>query len=361
MVAFIFVRVMEQKMKGRGAGFNPANRFLKQEMVTEHVEGLDEPLLQDEKTVFHSEYPKVIVNEVNSPDLGFEFSMNPYQGCEHGCIYCYARNSHTYWGWSAGLDFEREIHFKPEAPSLFRKFLSRKNYVCKPIVISGNTDCYQPGEAKFRITRQLLEVALEFGQPVSMITKNALILRDLDLLGKLAERKLVQVMISITTLDESIRRKMEPRTVSALKRLEVVRQLSEVGIRTGVMVAPIIPGLTSDEIPRILEAAGQNGASGAGMTIVRLNGQVSDIFHEWLKREYPDRQEKVWNLIRECHAGKVNDSRFGDRMKGTGEVALAIQKLFSISKKKYITCLQGYDVTTELFKVPGKVTQLNLF
>lgn len=347
-------------MKGRGAGFNTANRFLKQELVTEHFEGLDEPLDLSAKTTFNPEYPKVIVNEVKSPDLRMEYSMNPYQGCEHGCIYCYARNSHSYWGLSAGLDFEQKILYKPEAPMLFRKFLSGKNYVCKPIVISGNTDCYQPGEAKFRLTRQLLEIALEFRQPVSLITKNALILRDIDILSELAKLRLAQVMVSVTSLDETIRRKMEPRTVSAAKRIDVIRQLSSNGIRTGVMIAPVVPGLTSDEIPAIMEAVANAGGTAAGFTIVRLNGDVSAIFKEWLDREYPDRKDKIWHLIQECHGGNVNDSQFGRRMKGSGEVARSIGELFRISKAKFLST-DGYELDTKLFRVPGKSVQLGLF
>ena len=215
-----------EMIKGRGAQINTANRFLKHELVTEHIEGLDEELQLSKYTQYLNEFPKKIINSVNSPDLNFGFSMNPYQGCEHGCIYCYARNTHAYWGLSPGIDFETKILIKPEAPKLLEAELMKKNWKPAPIMLSGNTDCYQPAERKFRITRQLLEVALKFRNPVGMITKNKLILRDLDLLKQLAELNLVHVMISITSLDEELRLNMEPRTATAKNRLEVVRTLN---------------------------------------------------------------------------------------------------------------------------------------
>lgn len=348
-------------MKGRGAGLNPANRFLKQELVTEFIEGLDEPLLSDDKTTFTEEYPKEIVNEINSPDLRMAYSLNPYQGCEHGCIYCYARNSHQYWGLSAGLDFERKIMVKPEAPLLLKKFLSKKNYQCKVISISGNTDCYQPVERKMRLTRSILEICLEYKQPVGIISKNALVLRDLDILREMAAQRLVNVMISITSLNESIRRQMEPRTVSALKRLDVIRQLTDNGISTGVMMAPIVPGLTSEEIPDLLRAAADHGATRAGMTIVRLNGAVGGIFKDWLMRTYPDRADKIWHHIESCHGGQVNDTRFGLRMKGDGQIAESINSLFKLSVSRYFKNPEPYVLDTTQFTPPPRNGQLNLF
>lgn len=350
-----------EMIKGRGAQINTANRFLKHELVTEHIEGLDEELQLSKSTQYLNEFPKKIINSVNSPDLNFGFSMNPYQGCEHGCIYCYARNTHAYWGLSPGIDFETKILIKPEAPKLLEAELMKKNWKPAPIMLSGNTDCYQPAERKFRITRQLLEVALKFRNPVGMITKNKLILRDLDLLKQLAQLNLVHVMISITSLDEELRLNMEPRTATAKNRLEVVRTLNTNGIPTGVMVAPIIPGLNSHEIPDIIEAAANAGALKAGMTMVRLNGDIGEIFTNWIRKAYPDKAEKVLNKIRAAHGGNLNDSNYGRRMKGDGVEADSIHQLFKNSVKRFLSDrnFPKYDFT--LFKRPALNGQLDLF
>ena len=284
--------------------------------------------------------------------------MNPYQGCEHGCAYCYARNVHHYWGFSAGIDFESKIVIKKNAPLLLEKFFLSKQWSAKPILISGNTDCYQPLERKFELTRKLLKVFLKFNNPVGLISKNSLILRDTDLLKQLAEKNLVKVKISITTLDEKLRNILEPRTASTIKRLEVVRKLSEAKIPAGIMIAPVIPGLTNHEIPKIMKLAADAGASGAGFTILRLNGAVKDIFHDWLRKNMPDRAVKIWNQVASCHGGSVNDSQWGRRIKGEGIIADAIHQLFTTSVKKY---LEGrnfpeYDLTR--FRKNGN---LNLF
>ncbi|MBI2270747.1 MAG: PA0069 family radical SAM protein [Bacteroidetes bacterium] len=283
---------MEEKkdnyFKGRGAQFNTTNRFLKQEYAQEHIEAIDEPLLSNSKTQVFYEYPKNIVNRVKSPDTYSIYSMNPYQGCEHGCIYCYARNTHEYWGYSAGLDFERKIIAKPDAAKVLTKQLMNKNWEVQPIMFSGNTDCYQPLERKLKITRSMLEVLLEFRHPVGMITKNTLILRDIDLLGELAKLRLVHVMVSITSLNEELRLAMEPRTTTAKQRLKVIEELSKAGIPAGVMTAPIIPGLNSHEMPAIIEAAADHGAVNAGYTMVRLNGSIGTIFKDWIYKSFPD-------------------------------------------------------------------------
>ena len=219
--------------------------------------------------------------------------MNPYQGCEHGCIYCYARNTHEYWGYSAGLDFERKIIAKPNAPQLMEKQFMNKNWVVSPIMFSGNTDCYQPIERKMKITRQMLEVLLNFRHPAGMITKNDLIIRDIDILQELAKLNLIHVMVSITSLNNDLRLKMEPRTVTAKNRLKVIETLNKAGIPVGVMTAPIIPGLNSDEIPDLIKAAADHGADSAGYTIVRLNGSIAEIFKDWIYKNFPDRAEKV--------------------------------------------------------------------
>lgn len=320
---------------GRGAQIKTGNPFLKAEYVAEHIEGLDEPILENPTTQLFFETPKKIINKVESPDLGAQYSMNPYQGCEHGCIYCYARNTHEYYGLSAGLDFESKIIVKKNAAKILEQQLLHKNWKVSPIMLSGNTDCYQPQERKLEITRQLLTVLAMYRHPVGIITKNGLITRDIDLLQDLAKDNLVHVMISVTTLNENLRRQMEPRTASAIKRLKTIEALSKAGIPVGIMNAPIIPGLNHHEIPSVLKVAANHGALTAGLTIVRLNGSIGKIFEDWLLKNFPDRFEKVWNQICSLHGGSVNDSQFGRRMHGDGKIAEAIHQLFNISKKKY--------------------------
>jgi DNA repair photolyase len=338
---------MEEYFKGRGAQIKTENRFLKAQYVTEHYEGLDEPLLSSPNTQIFFETPKKIVNKVTSPDIPLSYSLNPYQGCEHGCIYCYARNTHEYYGFSAGLDFESKIIVKKNAPALLEKHLLGKNWNAVPIMLSGNTDCYQPQEKKLEITRRLLKVFAQYHHPVGIITKNSLILRDLDILKQLASESLVHVYISITTLNEDLRRILEPRTASSIKRLKTIETLASAGIPVGVMNAPIIPGLNHHEIPGVLHAAANHGASAAGMTVVRLNGSIGKLFEDWLQKNFPDRFDKVWNQIRSFHGGNVNDSQFGRRMSGEGNIADAIHQLFRASKKKYFSekYFPSYDLT----------------
>ena len=354
-------REVDTYLKGRGAQLNTENRFLKQSLVTEHIEGLDEPLITNEHTQVFIENPKKIVNTITSPDLYMMHSINPYQGCEHGCIYCYARNSHNYYGFSAGLDFERKIIVKPDAPKLLRKHFDNPNYKPEPITLSGNTDCYQPLERIYKITRGLLEVMLEYKNPAGIITKNSLILRDVDLLSELAKNKLIHVMVSITSLREELRLLMEPRTATAKKRLQIIEELSKNNIPVGVMTAPISPGLNSDEIPDILKAVADRGGLTAGYTIVRLNGEIKNIFQNWLYKNLPDAADKIWNHIKSCHNGQVNDSRFGKRMSGDGKIAESIKQLFVIAKKKYMhgRSMPPYDLT--IFKRPMKNGQMELF
>jgi DNA repair photolyase len=337
----------EEYFKGRGAQIKTSNKFLKTEYVTEHIEGLDEPLLENPHTQIFHESPKKIVNKIVSPDLSGMFSMNPYQGCEHGCIYCYARNTHEYYGFSAGLDFESKIIVKENAPSLLEKHILNPKWEPVPIMLSGNTDCYQPQERKFEITRKILKVMAQYRHPVSIISKNSLVTRDIDILKDLASDNLVHVMISITTLNEELRRLMEPRTASGLKRLKVVEELAKANIPVGIMNAPIIPGLNHHEIPQILKAAADHGALTAGMTVVRLNGSIGKIFEDWLRKNFPDRFEKVWNQITALHGGNVNDSQFGRRMSGEGTIADVIHQLYRTSKKKYFAGreMPPYDLT----------------
>jgi DNA repair photolyase len=337
----------EDYFKGRGAQIKTENKFLKAHYVAQHIEGLDEPLLENPHTQIFQENAKKILNRVDSLDLGFGFSMNPYQGCEHGCIYCYARNTHEYYGFSAGLDFESKIIAKKNAPRLLEKELLKPTWNAVPIMLSGNTDCYQPQEKKFEITRKMLKVLANYRHPVSIISKNSLVLRDLDLLQDLACDNLVHVYISITTLDEELRRAMEPRTASAIKRLRTVEALAKANVPVGIMNAPIIPGLNHHEIPEVLKAAADHGALNAGMTVVRLNGSIGKIFEDWLRKNFPDRFEKVWNQICSMHGGNINDSNFGRRMSGEGNIADAIHQLFKASKKKYFAgkTMPVYDLT----------------
>ncbi len=345
-------------LKGRGAQFNTRNRFLKNERVKEHIEAIDEWIEPNPETQYLEDIAKGIVNKVDSPDVGMYYSMNPYQGCEHGCIYCYARNSFEYWGYSAGVDFERKIMVKKNAPGLFRKFLMNPKWQCVPISFSGNTDCYQPAEKKFRLTRQCLEICLEFNQPVGIITKNAGILRDKDILQKMAAKNLVSVLLSITSFNEELRRVMEPRTTTAKQRIRVIRELSEAGVRTGVMLGPMIPGLNEHEMHNIMKEASENGARFSAYTFIRLNGAIKLLFHDWLYKNFPDRADKVWHLIEHGHNGKVNDSRWGLRMRGEGEVAELVRQQFIKYNKKYGLNVERWELDCSQFRRPGEQGRL---
>ena len=324
-------------IKGRGSQIKPDNPYLKASYSYEDFDGIDEPWLEESpKTQVFYEYPKKIVNKVDSPDLGLMYSINPYQGCEHGCIYCYARNAHEYWGFGAGLDFETKIIVKPEAPRLLENHFLDKKWKACPIMLSGNTDCYQPLERKLGITRKLLEVFAKYRHPVSVLTKNVSILRDKDVLMDLAKDNLVHVGFSITTLDEKLRSVMEPRTASAQKKLMAIAALSEAGVPVSIMNAPIIPGLNHHEIPAVIKAAADHGALSAGYTVVRLNGSIGEIFKDWLQKNFPQRFGKVWNQIASAHGGQVNDSQWYRRITGDGQVAETISQLFRAAKKKYM-------------------------
>ena len=350
--------------KGRGAQLNVHNRFLK-DVYEQRDDFLEFCRLEGEevdknKTEYLPVFPKTIVNKVTSPDLGMMFSMNPYQGCEHGCIYCYARNAHEYWGYSAGMDFERKILVKKEAPQLLEAQLQKKSWKAVTIVLSGNTDCYQPAEQKFRITRQCLEVFYKYRHPVGIITKNACILRDLDILKKLNEHQLVGVNISITSLSEKTRRLLEPRTATIKRRLQAVKILSDNGIPVNAMLAPMIPGINSHELLKLAKAASENGALSFGLTVVRLNGAIGQIFTDWIRKAMPDRAEKVLHLIQDCHGGNLNDSRFGIRTKGEGKVAEQIHEMARLARKKYFSEKTFPKLRTDLYD-QYKSGQMRLF
>jgi DNA repair photolyase len=346
-------------LHGRGAQINPKNKFHKNESVREHMEGIDDWTISNEATQYIEQDAKSIVNKVDSVDVGMFYSMNPYGGCEHGCIYCYARNSHEYLGFSAGLDFEQKIIVKKNAARLLRKFLMRPDWEVKPISISGNTDCYQPAEKKFRLTRQLLEVCLEFNQPVGMITKNAGMLRDKDIITELASKKLISILVTITSLDENLRQLMEPRTTTTNQRFRLIKELSDAGVRMGVMLGPMIPGLNDHHMQKIMKTASENGAVFSAYTFIRLNGAVKILFHDWLYKNFPDRADKVWHLIEQSHDGKVNDSRFGIRMRGEGHVAEIIAQQYKKYGKRYGLTAERWELDTSIFRRPGQ--QISMF
>lgn len=348
----------DQYLKGRGAQINTKNRFLQRQQVRSEIESIDDWTEPNPATVYLEDQSKSLVNKVDSPDVGMWYSMNPYQGCEHGCIYCFARNVHEYWGYSAGLDFERKIIVKKNAPELMRKFLMNRNWECVPISLSGNTDCYQPAEKKFKLSRGILEVCNEFNQPVGIITKNAGILRDKDLLQQMAAKNLVSVLVSITTLDEDLRRVMEPRTTTAKQRLRVLKELNDAGVRTGVMLGPMIPGLNEHEMQRIMEAASEQGAKFSAYTFIRLNGAIKLLFHDWLYKNFPDRADKVWHLIENGHGGKVNDSRFGVRMRGEGPIAELVRQQFKKYNKIYNLNAERWELDCTRFRRPGEQGRL---
>jgi DNA repair photolyase len=345
-----------QVHRGRGAIINPQNKFKRVESGKFHLEGIDDYEVSSPRTTFYNEYPKSIISKNNSPDIPFNLSVNPYQGCEHGCVYCYARESHQYWGYSAGLDFESKILVKHNAPDLLeRAFLSPK-WKVEPVMFSGNTDCYQPAERKYKLTRSLLEICLKFRNPVSIITKNSLILRDIDLLQELATHGLVQVMVSVTTLNEDLRRKLEPRTASSIKRLDVVKQLAKAKVPVGVMVAPVIPGLNLDEIPAIIEKAAAAGAYDVSHTMLRLNGAIENIFKNWLEALYPQKAQKILSQVQSTHGGKVSDSRFMKRMLGEGKVAELASKMMQLAKRKHFKNRRFPDFDSSKFRRGGMYT-----
>lgn len=355
---------IDKPIKGRGAQQHVANKFFElshelRDDFLNHCARIEEAP-ENLQTLYLDTFPKTIVNKVKSPDVGMQYSLNPYQGCEHGCVYCYARNSHEYWGYDAGLDFESRILVKKNAPSLLESKLSSKFWKAVPIVLSGNTDCYQPIEQKLQITRRLLEVFLKYKHPVGIITKNALIQRDLDLLKELAQDNLIHVNISITSLSEETRRLLEPRTATIKKRLETVQVLSEAGIPVRVMVAPIIPGINAHEILPLIQAASKHGAQSIGYTVVRLNGAIAGIFEDWIRKVLPDRADKVLHQIAACHDGKLNDSEFGRRMKGDGVLADQIKQQVVLGIKKYMPIVKIEPLNVELHQ-QYKTGQLRLF
>jgi len=349
-----------------GSNLDPPNRFatVRHELDREHLEWDTEHLrgLTHRQIEYIDDASQTIVSENQSPDIPFRYSLNPYRGCSHGCAYCYARPGHDYLGFNAGLDFETKIVVKREAPRLLRQLLAKKTWKPEPITFSGVTDCYQPAERDFRLTRQCLEVAVACRQPVSLVTKNALVLRDCDLLEQLAHHRLVHVYLSITTLDPTLAREMEPRTSIPSSRMRAISQLAEAGIPVGVLLAPVIPGLNDAEIPQILAAARQAGAQTAGTVLLRLPLTVEPVFCEWLRRTQPQRADKILGRIRATRGGQLNQSSWGERMRGAGPIAEQIQQLFRLFRKqeRLDGCLPPHDCRQ--FQPPDDPSgQLRLF
>lgn len=315
-----------------GSEIDPHNRF---QRVQVHLDDDPDPEPLARKVEYLYDDSKSIVAKNNSPDLPFGHSINPYRGCAHGCSYCYARPTHEYLGLNAGLDFETKIIVKKNAPHLFRRFLSNKTWQPQPIAISGVTDCYQPAERHFKLTRGCLEIALEARQPIGIVTKNALIERDIEILTQMASMDLVHVFLSITTLDAKLAREMEPRTSTPAARLRAMETLANAKIPVGVMVAPIIPGLNDDQIPTILKSASDAGARTVGHVLLRLPLTVAPVFHEWLQRTQPLKADRVMSRIRKTRDGQINQSTFGTRMRGSGEIAEQIHSMIGVFKRKY--------------------------
>lgn len=340
--------IKAEPIPSRGAAGNPANRFEKIHLESDaDWDPEDQP---SPATQFLKDNSSTIIAHNDSPDIGFEASVNPYRGCEHGCIYCYARPTHEYLGYSAGLDFETRIMVKMKAPELLRAELESPRWQPKVITMSGVTDCYQPVERRLKLTRGCLEVLAEFRNPVTIVTKNHLVTRDIDVLASLARHRAAAVFVSVTTLDTDLRKVMEPRTSPPASRLAAIEALARAGVPTGVMVAPVVPGLTDHEMPSIISAAVTAGARFAGYTVLRLPFAVAPLFEQWLERHFPDRKEKVLNRIRSIRGGKLNDPQFGSRMRGEGIFADQIAALFSVARRKAGIEGKHPELSTESFR-----------
>lgn len=355
------LRIEIDRRRGRGAGLNFSGRFEQQtrESFDDGWESLED--LPPFKTEVQVEKPRSIITRNESPDVPFDRSVNPYRGCEHGCIYCFARPSHAFMGLSAGLDFEAKLFAKPDAPRLLERELSKPGYRPRVIAIGTNTDPYQPIEKEWRIMRQILEVLEAANHPVSIVTKSALIMRDVDILSQMAAKGLAWVGLSVTTLDRKLARCMEPRAATPSRRLEAIRTLSDAGVPVGVLAAPLIPSLNDHELERILDSAQAAGAQEASYVLLRLPLEVSPLFRDWLLREYPDRYRHVMSLVRSMRGGKDYDAEFGKRMKGAGPYAWQIARRFELAAKRLKLNRTRRSLNTELFVPPsGSGVQLSL-
>lgn len=358
----IGVQIDPDRRRGRGAGINRSGRFEKEarEWFDDGWQTLDD--LPPFKTYVQDEKARKIITRNQSPDISFDRSINPYRGCEHGCVYCFARPTHAYMGLSPGLDFETQLFAKPNAAELLERELSAPKYKVRPMAIGTNTDPYQPIERHKRIMREILEVLARANHPVGIVTKSALVLRDLDLFAPMAEKNLVKIALSITTLDRTLHRAMEPRASAPLKRLEAIKTLSDAGVPASVMVAPIIPALNDSEMETILEQAGEAGARDAGYVILRMPLEIKEIFREWLMRHYPDRYRHVLSVLRSMRGGKDYDAEWGQRQRGKGPYAEAIARRFELAAKRLGLNRRRRRLTVELFRPPQKgEVQLDLF
>ena len=352
--------------KGRGAVTNQTNRYerLVAQPVDDGWQGADtEDDLPPLRTTLIRDTSKTVIARNNSPDIPFEQSINPYRGCEHGCVYCFARPTHAFLGLSPGLDFESRILFKPEAARLLEKELRRPSYKCSVIAMGTNTDPYQPTEKSLRITRSILEVLSAFNQPVGIVTKSALVLRDLDILAPMAERGLAQVCVSVTTLDRTLANKLEPRAATPGRRIETIGTLAAAGVPTGVIAAPMIPALNDHEMEKILQTARQAGAQIASYILLRLPLEIKDLFVEWLEVHAPDKARHVMSLIRDTRNGKAYEAEFGSRMQGTGEYAALLKKRFGIASRRLgYDAIERFELDTSQFRPPlARDGQLSLF
>jgi DNA repair photolyase len=353
---------LPQLERGRGARSNPAHRFTHEarNFLDDGWESLAE--LPPLKTEIFTETPKSIISRNDSPDISFDRSINPYRGCEHGCTYCYARPAHAYMGLSPGLDFESKLFIKPNAAALLREELTATNYTPRTIALGANTDPYQPIEKQYRISRGVLEVLSEFKHPVGIVTKNAMVTRDIDLLEPMAKLGLVKVALSITTLDGKLARAMEPRASTPAKRLAAIEALAKAGIATVVMLGPIIPGLNDHEIENILKAARMAGATEAGYTMLRLPHEVKGIFKDWLEKQYPDRYGKVMSQVKNVRGGRESSAQFGERMTGSGPVAWTIGRRFQLASQRLGLNASRVKLRTDLFERPPQAgEQMALF
>ena len=354
----------QERIIGRAAQQNPANRF--ESVVFEEDLSSFESTTADNtprriRTQYIPDDSQTIISENNSPDLNFRYSLNAYRGCEHGCSYCYARTYHEYLGYSAGLDFETKILYKPNAANLFRDWLNRKSYECEPVNFAGATDCYQPVEHEFELTRQCLQVAVACNQPITIVTKNAMVLRDLDLLKQLAAKQLIQVNISITSLDQHLIRIMEPRTSYPQARLRAIRELSQSGIPVRALLSPIVPGLNDVEIPKLVQSVADAGANAVRSTVVRLPGAVQTVFFDWLSESLPQKASVVESRIRNIRSGSLHDVSFGTRMTGTGELARQIHNTCRVFAKKCGVDEELPALDNTLFRRPRDAKQGRLF
>lgn len=351
-----------ERRRGRGAASNASGRYEPQARVVfdDGWESLEE--LPPFKTFVQEERARKIITRNESPDLGFDRSINPYRGCEHGCIYCYARPTHAYQGLSPGLDFETKLFVKPDAPELLLRELSAPGYEPKMIALGTNTDPYQPIERKWQVTRRILEVLRDANHPVGIVTKSALVMRDIDILSEMAAKGLAKVALSITTLDPRLARAMEPRAATPPRRLEAMRALSQAGVPTAVMVAPIIPAINDSEIERILDAAANAGATEAGYVMLRLPLEIKDLFREWLGEHFPDKAKHVISLVRDLNGGKDYDATFGKRQTGSGPYAWSVGRRFELASRRIGLNRRRSRLTTSLFRPPSrKGSQLDLF